>query len=401
MADRASSATGNPEVEPNRTEIKDPSRIIVTAKYDWSKLGRGKHIELSRGETLPLQFGEHLGRGSTSDVHEATCNGLRIAVKRRYLSRQAVDIASFKKEMQILERASEHHHIVKIIGSFVQARTVGILLWPVAGCDLGVFLDDLDTLQPQTTRSYYYPGHRKYKRSFISLHSDDLFLRFCDIHAITPDSDGIFEYNIDPAFDLLSSSFGCIASALAFLHGQGIKHKDLKPSNILLTTRERGTLYLTDFGSSTDSSQVTSSMTESGIRGTPRYFAPEVANYEPSGRSADIFSLGCIYVEMLYVYSLLPLKHLYARQTLRDHSFHANLESVIGGLTDVLLRYPLLSNREQLFSDLVLQMLKVDHHDRPSALEILDTLRSDIAAKDDDVFGRLIGSCCKRMEILA
>ncbi|ORX93070.1 hypothetical protein BCR34DRAFT_580744 [Clohesyomyces aquaticus] len=36
------------------------------------------------------------------------------------------------------------------------------------------------------------------------------------------------------------------------------------------------------------------SATNNGERGTPKYSAPEVASWIPSGRAADIFSLGCI-----------------------------------------------------------------------------------------------------------
>ncbi|KAF2815084.1 kinase-like protein, partial [Mytilinidion resinicola] len=94
----------------------------------------------------------------------------------------------------------------------------------------------------------------------------------------------------------LASKFGCLAKAIEYLHSQKIRHKDLKPSNVLLG---RDNLWLTDFGSSTDFSMLSMSATENGERGTPKYFAPEVALYERNGRSADMFSLGCIFLEML------------------------------------------------------------------------------------------------------
>ena len=61
-------------------------------------------------------------------------------------------------------------------------------------------------------------------------------------------------------------------SAVAYLHDQKIRHKDLKPSNILLTSDN---LILSDFGSATDFSHLSQSATDNE-RGTPKYFAPEV-----------------------------------------------------------------------------------------------------------------------------
>jgi serine/threonine protein kinase len=71
------------------------------------------------------------------------------------------------------------------------------------------------------------------------------------------------------------------------------------------------------------------SATDDGVRGTAKYFSPEMAAYEKSGRASDIFSLGCILLEMTAVmngYSLQSLKEL--RQD-KDCSFHANLSSTI------------------------------------------------------------------------
>jgi serine/threonine protein kinase len=74
------------------------------------------------------------------------------------------------------------------------------------------------------------------------------------------------------------SRLGCLISAIAYLHDQKIRHKDLKPSNILLS---RDNLWLSDFGSATDFSLLSQSATDNE-RGTLRYFSPEVSLYEMS-----------------------------------------------------------------------------------------------------------------------
>jgi serine/threonine protein kinase len=67
------------------------------------------------------------------------------------------------------------------------------------------------------------------------------------------DSDLKVFYNLvanDPArLKILSSSHGCLASALTYLHNKHTRHKDTKPGNILAKGDK---VYLTDFGMSLD-----------------------------------------------------------------------------------------------------------------------------------------------------
>ncbi|KAF2686401.1 kinase-like protein, partial [Lentithecium fluviatile CBS 122367] len=92
--------------------------------------------------------------------------------------------------------------------------------------------------------------------------------------------------------------FGCLATALSYLHTNRIRHRDLKPPNILV---HGSNVLITDFGFSRDSND-TRSTTEGPPTGTTaKYNAPEVADHGQRSFSADIWSLGCIFLEMFSV----------------------------------------------------------------------------------------------------
>lgn len=96
--------------------------------------------------------------------------------------------------------------------------------------------------------------------------------------------------------DLAVDTARQMAEALAFAHAHGVVHRDVKPSNVVVTGRD-GQIKLTDFGIAhlTNSDQ-----TQAGqMLGSPRYMSPEQAmGREVDGRS-DIFSLGAVLYEML------------------------------------------------------------------------------------------------------
>src|SRR5207302_1786461 len=85
-----------------------------------------------------------------------------------------------------------------------------------------------------------------------------------------------------------------VAQALDYAHKEGVIHRDVKPSNLLLDVD--GRVWVTDFGlAKTDGT----ALTQTGdIVGTVRYMAPERFNGWSDPRS-DVYSLGLTLYEML------------------------------------------------------------------------------------------------------
>lgn len=163
------------------------------------------------------------------------------------------------EEVAHLNRLS-HAHIVLVVGTYVLGNQLSILLYPVADCNLNVFLEDMrttDTTEPIKTRM----------------------------------------------FSSSKDFFGCLVNAMKYIHSKLVKHKDIKPQNVLVR-RNTGhelhiyTVLVADFGIARSYDKPEATETDGPTSFTPRYAAPEVVDEGMRSFAADIFSLGCVFMEL-------------------------------------------------------------------------------------------------------
>ena len=155
--------------------------------------------------------------------------------------------------------------------------------------------------------------------------------------------------------EIILNWFVQLCFAIKYIHSKNILHRDLKLSNIFLTSK--GNIKLGDFGIA----KILSSKDEltKTLVGTPYYLSPELCLKKPYNYKSDIWSLGCILYEMMYL----------------KHAFEADS---IGELVLNILQGNYNTNINAGFSDSVINLLKsilvINPKYRPSIEQILNKL---------------------------
>jgi serine/threonine protein kinase len=154
----------------------------------------------------------------------------RKRIKRhREMRKEKEAFKRFETELAALKRLN-HEHLVRVHGSYTDDKYVALLMSPVADYNLKVYLQrPIQKIEMPTFRRWY----------------------------------------------------GCLANAIAYLKEEQIRHKDIKPENILVKGK---TVFLTDFGTAWDwsDSKFADSVTKGSFEAfTPRYASPEVVSGHP------------------------------------------------------------------------------------------------------------------------
>ena len=93
------------------------------------------------------------------------------------------------------------------------------------------------------------------------------------------------------------------ASALDAAHAMNLIHRDVKPSNILLSPEDgrdgHDFVYLVDFGIARAADRVGELTGTGGVMGTPDYMAPERFEGSPISHAVDVYALACVLHKLL------------------------------------------------------------------------------------------------------
>ncbi|KAF2018600.1 hypothetical protein BU24DRAFT_418122 [Aaosphaeria arxii CBS 175.79] len=347
-----------------KAKIVQSQNIIFTKSLD---LEHGRHRHFAPGEELPFEIMGRLGSGGYGQVDRIKSKlSFRVYALKRIRRRAAFGtnsreaMKSFLGEINIV-KSLDHQHIIQYIGSYTDKTYLGIVMYPVADTDLAAFMEQTSTCVKNA--------------SIGTATSSSLQLRDQALAA---------EFSAT-----MRTFFGCLSTALNYLHDRSVRHKDIKPQNILI---QKGHVILTDFGLSRDFADDVGSTTSGVTPASPRYSPPEVAAYEARNTSADIWSLGCVFFEMvaaLHGINVDWMKQYFASAHSTSTNFYANPEA-----SAQLIREweSVWSERDRLPLGWIRSMLLLDRPSRPTAARVLELITT---SKDTgQVSTTFCGICC-------
>ncbi|KAF3938645.1 PAK-2p27 [Dactylella cylindrospora] len=256
--------------------------------------------------------GALIGQGSFGSVYLAlnAMSGILMAVKQvpsnavHGEGRKKSMMDSLEREIALLKDL-QHENIVQYLGSDVQPDCLNIFLEYVPGGSVAAMLNQ------------YGPLPEPLIRNFVRQ----------------------------------------ILTGLNYLHNKDIIHRDIKGANVLVDNR--GGIKISDFGISkkVEAGLMSQAMSHrASLQGSVFWMAPEVVKQTAYTRKADIWSLGCLIVEMFT----------------GDHPFPdcSQFQAIfkIGSLTATPTIPTKCSAEARAFLE---KTFEIDHHKRPTAEELL------------------------------
>ncbi|KAJ9512924.1 hypothetical protein QJQ45_029056 [Haematococcus lacustris] len=267
-------------------------------------------VKPSRKQVLGDRFllGEELGRGAYGTVFKGidTTSGDTVAIKQISLAGISQDnLQGVMGEIELLKTLN-HKNIVKYVGSF-------------------------------KSRSHLYIILEYMENGALSA-------------MIKPNRCGIFPETLVAVF------IAQVLQGLQYLHDQGVVHRDIKGANILMTTKE-GLIKLADFGVAAKLGELEDRRDDlqQHVVGTPYWMAPEVIEMTQVTPASDIWSVGCLIVELRTgsppYYDLQPMSALF--RIVQDE------------------QPPLPDDLTPMLADFLRQCFQKDPRRRPTAAQLL------------------------------
>eukprot|EP00347_Sterkiella_histriomuscorum_P020728 403336705 len=187
-------------------------------------------------------------------------------------------------------------------------------------------------------------------------HEDEIFLVLD--YAQSGDLASLIEQKIHFPFQVIKRVMLQLLSAIDLCHKLNIVHRDLKPDNILIQDRTIMKVCLTDYGLSCLDNDI---VNKSKLCGSPGFMAPEILKQQPFDISSDIFSLGCVF------YNLITGRYLFAAHTMQK----LILSNKFAYPQDIIGRTEFADDIPSECVDLLLKMLDRNPLKRPNAAQCL------------------------------
>ena len=302
---------------PNNTPFRQ--RAIVEEGGDYVFKGDNKP---------PYDHFDYLGHGGSGTVDAVRDINTGIVYARKTIKlrgskqHKAIRKQAFDNEIKIIRNLGTHHHIIRVFATYYEEPKLCLIMQPVAdGGDLDEFIHTFrDDTSKGDTRVY------------------------------------------ESKANVLKRAFGCLASGLAFIHRKRIRHKDINGKNILV--HQHSVVY-TDFGLSKSFSEAENSSTDGPVQAlTRRYSAPEILDHDRRNSKSDVFSLGCVYLELLSALTNVPTINY-------DKLFAEDLQNLA-----TQVQTSTLSEENSNLATLALSMVAVHHDNRPRSFEVDVELRT-------------------------
>lgn len=275
-----------------------------------------------------------LGKGSTAIVDSVWYpkNNEELARKSIRLCQAASDhslVAQVRREIKTLTML-RHRHIITLVDWYETSHSMELLMSPVANDNLMDFLNAAGQ-----------PGQ----------HVTEPVARKASI------------------IDQVARWMSCLSSALDYMHSKGVTHGDIKPHNVLIRGRQA---WLGDFGTAEFETEYATGPGSAARWLTPVYSAPEAENEGPRRRSVDIWSLGCVLLEVctwLAGYQIQSLRDF--RGSAKSQPYYVNFDSTLFWIRELHCSFELqekLRVKEYMLGAL-LAMLVIEPDARITGLE--------------------------------
>lgn len=269
-----------------------------------------------------------LGYGAFGAVDEVEHRASKLHFARKIIRvgvpNSASSLAQAQREVTALRRL-KHPHIINALASYSWNCHHAIIMFPIAERNLSEFLlDENATTLPQISK--------------------------------------------------LAVWIGCLISAISYIHKHSCYHMDIKPHNILIAGSH---VMLADFGGALIMEKpLLKSTLETNSVITPMYCAPEITHPSASlfaPGASDIFSLGCVFLEMVTVIHREKLRTFVDFRTFgsSNAAYNRNSRKIWMWIKHLSYITEDLGLPEQNPLQVISRMLSIDSKQRPTAQELV------------------------------